>query len=153
MRYWMVLYSHNPKSRIHVWMIHIPIWGIWRGTPGTHCNQLCTTFLTKPAVFEMNLSASLGDFCHAVSSSRDFPLLGNLTGWWFGCHQFFIFPLILGWCHHPDWLSYFSEGWTNHQPDMVTSPRFGMAGDAVTMSHSHIPEKISPSHRSHQPAF
>ena len=29
----------------------------------------------------------------------------------------FIFPLILGLCHHPNWLSYFSEGWPNHQPD------------------------------------
>ena len=30
-----------------------------------------------------------------------------LTGWWFG--TFFIFPF--SWeCHHPRWLSYFSEG-------------------------------------------
>ena len=34
-------------------------------------------------------------------------------GWWFG--TCFIFPL--SWeCHHPNWLSYFSEGWLNHQP-------------------------------------
>ena len=29
---------------------------------------------------------------------------------------FGIFPLILGCCHHPNWLSYFSLGWPNHQP-------------------------------------
>ena len=32
------------------------------------------------------------------------------TGWWFG--TWFIFPYIGN--HHPNWLSYFSEGW-NHQ--------------------------------------
>ena len=25
------------------------------------------------------------------------------TGWWFGCHGFWIVPLILGCCHHPNW--------------------------------------------------
>ena len=25
------------------------------------------------------------------------------TGWWFGCHDFGIFPEILGFCHHPNW--------------------------------------------------
>ena len=24
------------------------------------------------------------------------------SGWWFGCHLFGIFPLILGCCHHPN---------------------------------------------------
>ena len=28
------------------------------------------------------------------------------TGWWFGCHQFEIFPLILGCIHHPNWRSH-----------------------------------------------
>ena len=36
------------------------------------------------------------------------------AGWWFGCHQFY-FPIY--WvANHPKWLSYFSEGWPNHQP-------------------------------------
>ena len=30
---------------------------------------------------------------------------------------FFIFPYIGN--NHPNWLSYFSEGWPNHQPDQV----------------------------------
>ena len=34
------------------------------------------------------------------------------TGWWFG--TFFIF-LYIG-SNNPNWLSYFSEGWPNHQP-------------------------------------
>ena len=34
-------------------------------------------------------------------------------GWWFG--TFFIFPYIGN--NHPNWLSYFSEGWPNHQPE------------------------------------
>ena len=43
------------------------------------------------------------------------PLLRwiTITGWWFGF--FFIFPYIGN--NHPNWLSYFSEGWPNHQPD------------------------------------
>ena len=32
-------------------------------------------------------------------------------------HQFY-FPIYWE-CHHPNWLSYFSEGWPNHQPDDV----------------------------------
>ena len=40
-------------------------------------------------------------------------LLGaTFSGWWFG--TFFIFPYIGN--NHPNWLSYFSEGWPNHQP-------------------------------------
>ena len=36
-----------------------------------------------------------------------------IPGWWFG--TFFVFPYI-GKYHHLNWLSYFSEGWLNHQP-------------------------------------
>jgi hypothetical protein len=33
-----------------------------------------------------------------------------------GLEHFFIFPF--SWeCHNPNWFSYFSEGWLNHQPD------------------------------------
>ena len=32
---------------------------------------------------------------------------------WLPC---FYFPIYWE-CHHPNWLSYFSEGWPNHQPD------------------------------------
>ena len=38
-----------------------------------------------------------------------------LTGWWFGTS--FIFPYIGN--NHPNRLSYFSEGWPNHQAEMV----------------------------------
>ena len=34
------------------------------------------------------------------------------SGWWFG--TFFFFPYIGN--NHPNWRSYFSEGWPNHQP-------------------------------------
>ena len=37
-----------------------------------------------------------------------------ISGWWFG--TLLIFPYI-GNCN-PNWLSYFSEGWLNHQPDI-----------------------------------
>ena len=46
--------------------------------------------------------------------------MNSLSGWWFGCHFYFS---IYWECHHPNWLSYFSEGWPNHQPviDMETN--------------------------------
>ena len=37
------------------------------------------------------------------------------SGWWFG--TFLIFPYTGN--NHPSWLSYFSEGWPNHQPVMI----------------------------------
>ena len=40
-----------------------------------------------------------------------------ISGWWF--RTFFIFPSIGN--SHPNWLSNFSEGWPNHQPDFVFS--------------------------------
>ena len=39
----------------------------------------------------------------------------SMAGWWFGCH-FLAFSHEYWECH-PNWLSYFSEGWLNHQPD------------------------------------
>ena len=43
------------------------------------------------------------------------------TGWWFG--TCFIFPYIRN--NHPNWRSYFSEGWPNHQPDVSLPFLFG----------------------------
>ena len=40
----------------------------------------------------------------------------DMTGWWFGTWLLF---LIYWECHHPNWLSSFSEGWLNHQPDDI----------------------------------
>ena len=45
----------------------------------------------------------------------------TIAGWWFCCHQFY-FPILIG-NNHPNGLSYFSEGWPNHQPDWF-SPNF-----------------------------
>ena len=59
---------------------------------------------------------------HVAGLGMEGPQL--LAGWWFGCH-FWHFPIYWE-CHHPNWLSYFSEGWLNHQPvgDLLkTSPK------------------------------
>ena len=40
-----------------------------------------------------------------------------LSGWWFGCH--FLFSQKYWVANHPNWRSYFSEGWRNHQPVMI----------------------------------
>ena len=38
-----------------------------------------------------------------------------ISGWWFG--TFFLFHNI--WDNPSHWLSYFPEGWLNHQPDIL----------------------------------
>ena len=45
-----------------------------------------------------------------VLRTRENYLVGGLE------HQFY-FPIYWE-CHHPNWLSYFSKGWPNHQPAM-----------------------------------
>jgi len=40
-----------------------------------------------------------------------------VSGWWFGTFGL-CFPSYWE-CHHPNWLSYVSEGWLNHQPGML----------------------------------
>ena len=47
---------------------------------------------------------------------RSGDVLVIYAGWWFGCHQFGIFPEILGMSSSQLTNSYFSEGWPNHQP-------------------------------------
>ena len=44
----------------------------------------------------------------AIKNSRTDP------GWWFGIS--ILFSQKYWECHHPNWRSYFSEGWPNHQP-------------------------------------
>ena len=50
-------------------------------------------------------------------------LIFTLSGWWFG--TCFIFPYIGN--NNPNWLSYFSEGWFNHQPALnyIKNHHFG----------------------------
>ena len=59
----------------------------------------------------------------------------TIAGWWFGCH-FLNFPINIG-NNHPNWLSYFSEGWPNHQPDWFSENCFGR----VSGSHPGLPLK------------
>ena len=54
-----------------------------------------------------------------------------LSGWWFGCHQFGIFPEILGCSSSQLTSSYFSEGWPNHQPAMFSSLRLDILWDGA----------------------
>ena len=77
------------------------------------------------------LMDDLGAFSRDLgASSPSFPMdvhLFTVPGWWFGCHVLFshilgtilvaIFYFPIFWVsNHPNWLSYFSEGWPNHQP-------------------------------------
>ena len=50
--------------------------------------------------------------CHATLDQQwhelEYDMFKLSSGWWFGCHQFY-FPIYWE-SHHPNWLSYFSEG-------------------------------------------
>ena len=43
----------------------------------------------------------------------------SITGWWFGTWIFYDFPYTENFITPTDELHHFSEGWLNHQPDMV----------------------------------
>ena len=81
---------------------------------------------------------------HLWSSKKSLEMLGTFaklglwqqklrSGWWFGCHIFY-FPRNIGNANHPNWLSYFSEGWPNHQPaDLMRQKMGDFNGDSMVM--------------------
>ena len=90
---------------------------------GTWCQRLCQLQLSASRLTLHGLGLrglfrrrelSLGN----PSENLIGDVVKTTTGWWFG--TFFIFPYIGN--NHPNWLSYFSEGWPNHQPDYKPSP-------------------------------
>ena len=62
-----------------------------------------------------------GNWRYASSPLKRFWSENKATGWWFGCHEFYIFPEILGISHHPNWRSHiFQRGSAkNHQPGYI----------------------------------
>ena len=65
----------------------------------------------------------------------------SYAGWWFGCHEFY-FPIY--WvANHPNWLSYFSEGWPNHQPDMKSSK---WCNDVMLYYHHNLKPSLPKSY-------
>ena len=78
------------------------------------------------------------------------PSFTKVTGWWFG--TFFIFPYIGN--NHPNWLSYFSEGWPNHQPGNFTMfqcffPTFPMSFVQNLQKWGSTPPLPGARHRGH----
>ena len=66
----------------------------------------------RPAIGEASAGfGSLMDPSFCPSQTPPF-LVGGLE------HQFY-FPIYWEF-HHPNWLSYFSEGWPNHQPESIS---------------------------------
>ena len=60
-----------------------------------------------------------GSWNHELSSTN--PMSDDNTGWWFGCHQFYVPINILGCDYHPNWRTLiFFRGVAdpNHQPVM-----------------------------------
>ena len=56
-----------------------------------------------------------------ISTHPAAALKKTISGWWFGCHQFY-FPINIGnFCHHPNWRTHIFQrgGKKNHQPDIV----------------------------------
>ena len=83
------------------------------GNPYTHDGSVCKPF------FWSHLPSIYPSFVTAFGYHTYGSVMGyEATGWWFG--TFFYFPIY--WvANHPNWLSYFSEGWLNHQPGHVST--------------------------------
>ena len=55
--------------------------------------------------------------CSVRHSHRYFVITVIIAGWWFGT---WILWLSIDWeFHQPNWRAHCSEGWLNHQPDIV----------------------------------
>ena len=102
-----------------------PIWGV----PKMWVTQNGCFIMENPAKMDDDWGYRLPLGNHLICSMygpEDHPNVGKYTihgaygnhhliaGWWCGCHQFY-FPRNIG-NNHPNWLSYFSERWPNHQP-------------------------------------
>ena len=85
--------------------------------PRSNCFTLSFGWRSLKPQFTLNYSSIPIYHRHILSyfSSQFFFESISWSGWWF--QTFFIFPYI-GY-NTPIWLSYFSEGWLNHQPVMV----------------------------------
>ena len=71
--------------------------------------------------------------------------ISTLSGWWSG--TFFIFPYIGN--NHPNWLSYFSEGWPNHQPVIICLYYFYICSTYCGRSHPSAEVRISSNPKLH----
>ena len=100
-------YVSLPEGSIPTYGGHNPSYSHWLSQP------------TRPRGRWSSLGTLLGNW-HEVSNqywsaATSFEIPGECSsGWWFGCH-FLDFPIYWE-SYHPNWLSYFSEGWPNHQP-------------------------------------
>ena len=72
----------------------------------------------------------------------------SITGWWFGTWRLW---LSIFWeFHHPNWLSYVSEGWLNHQPGSLWGseqwwfPSSTLPNLAIFQSHLSSPSFFQP---------
>ena len=88
-----------------------------QGTKYTRGYPSFTRGLGTPIIYYIIVSLTDGDtipICIYIYIHIYIYTYIYISGRWFG--TFFIFPYIGN--NHPNWLSYFSEGWPNHQPDV-----------------------------------
>ena len=76
-----------------------------------------------PLAPKENLGTSHGRDEYFCQDTRRTILVGGLVA-------IFYFPIYWE-CHHPNWLSYFSEGWPNHQPEYDSNPKKDRKKDIV----------------------
>ena len=100
----------------------VPFWGFFALLVLSH-------FSGRPAPSQSQVA--FASWCGTVPKSLGSSWLGNggLT-WanlgmdsWLVVWNMFYFPYIRN--NNPNWLSYFSEGWPNHQPDRGCTSCFG----------------------------
>ena len=120
------------KKNRHPKKVHFcPLWKPRKTLEGLVFRPLfeATRDVTGDETWETRLVQRSGTNTSSVSCARQSSraratrCTSTFSGWWFGCHQFFIFPEILGCIHHPNWRTHFFQrgGSTmlNHQPVLV----------------------------------
>ena len=102
----------QPESMIHwypnSWASPEHLWGLY-------LLQLAGPLLRQQHAVRMQ--ARLGSWFYRYL--QGFKHWGEYCGQMVGGLEHEFYFSIYWECHHPNWLSYFSEGWLNHQPEMM----------------------------------
>ena len=111
------------NARISSWVSAIKhcffFWSIhWK--PRQEKVELPKIWMLQPTCSDHQLYIIDISHCHPLTHKKK-----NIskTGWWFGTWMLF-FHIIIGNNHHPNWLSYFSEGYTYTTNQYLTAVRF-----------------------------
>ena len=110
------------NSNMARWKVQHLVWSVWCCSIKITTIWCLTSLHPQESCMDLASLTPHGDrlgVCGCFYRKAD-----HRTGWWFGCHLL-MFPIYWEF-HHPSWLSYFSEGWPNHQPAIIFKVLFNL---------------------------